>query len=211
VNAAPTYPNVILACSYEGQSSGGELVGADPLASTFYGDILAEELKRKWTIWQIPCPYADFITQQNGEDAPLLFGNGISNSKVYVLDQTNDDGAEIPWRYVTYGFGSDKDAQKFPALGPGRKRWSYLLATITGAGSAVVKFFSNRLDGGTTYTVPGGVTLTTDDFDRERPLNIPGNRVYAEFSSGGIDSEMDLSQLTMVGTRDVYNAIRGGE
>jgi hypothetical protein len=74
-----------------------------------------------------------------------------------------------------------------------------------------VKFFSNRLDATTNYTVPGGMTLTADDFDRERPLNIPGNRVYVEFSSGGIDSEMDLSQLTMIGTKDVFNAIRGRE
>jgi hypothetical protein len=211
VSAAPDFPNVVLMCSYEGQSSGGEVVTADPLASTFYGDVLAEELKRKWSIWQIPCPYADFITQQNGEDAPLLFGNGISNSKIYILDQTNDDSKKIPWRYLTYGFGSDKDVKQSPALGPGRKRWSYLLATVTGAGNAIVKFFSNRLDGGTTYTVPGGMALTTDDFDRERPLNIPGNRVYVEFSSGGVDSEMDLSQLTMIGTKDVYNAIRGRE
>lgn len=210
-NASPSFPNVVLVCSYEGQSSGSEVAGADPLASTFYGDVLAEELRRKWTIQQIPCPYADFITQANGEDAPLLFGNGISNSKIYVLDQTNDDGAEIPWRYLTYGFGSDSDVKKQPALGPGRKRWSYILATITGLSKAAVKFYSNRLDGGTQYTVPGGMTLTADDFDRERPLNIPGNRVYVEFASGGIDSEMDLSQLTMIGTKDTFNAIRGTE
>lgn len=211
VNATPAFPNVVLICCYEGDSSGSELADADPIHKTFYGDILAEELERKWSIWQIPCPYADFITQANGENAPLLFGNGIGNSKIYILDQTNDDGKEIPWRYLTYGFGSDKDVQKAPALGPGRKRWSYLLATVAGAGNAVVKLFSNRLDGGTTYTVPGGMNLTADDFDRERPLNIPGNRVYVEFSSGGLDSTMDLSQVTMIGTKDVYNAIRGRE
>lgn len=209
VNAAPTFPNVVLICSYEGQSSGGEVAGANPLGATFYGDVLAEELKRKWSIWQIPCPYADFITQQNGEDAPLLFGNGINNSKIYILDQTNDDGAEIPWRYLTYGFGSDKDVQKSPALGAGRKRWSYWIGTITGLGSTVMSFFSNRLDSTTNYTTT--VALTADDFDRERPLNIPGNRVYVEYKSGGIDSTMDLSQMIMVGTKDIFNAIRGSE
>src|SRR6185437_8157644 len=199
----------VLICSYEGASTGSAIADADPIHKTFYGDILAEELERKWSIWQIPCPYADFITQANGEDAPLLYGDGIGNSKIYILDQTNDDSKEIPWRYTTYGFGSDKDVQKAPALGSGRKRWSYLIATVIGAGNAVVKFFSNRLDGGTTYTVPGGMDLTADDFDRERPLNIPGTRVYVEFSSGGLDSTMDLSQVVMIGTKDVFNAIRG--
>lgn len=211
INTAPAFPNVILMCSYEGQSSGGAVVGADPVASTFYGDILAEELKRKWTIWQIPCPYADFITQQNGEDAPLLYGNGIGNSKIYTLDQTNDDGAEIPWRYLTYGFGNDKDAKANPTLGPGRKRWSYLLATVTGEGNAIVKFYSNRIDGTVQYSVPGGVAMNVDDEDRNRPLNIPGSRVYTEFSSGGLNSVMDLSQITMVGTKDVFNSITGRE
>jgi hypothetical protein len=210
-NAAPAFPNVVVMCSYEGQSSGGEVVSADPMASTFYGDVLAEELKRKWTIQQIPSPYADFITQANGEDAPLLFGNGIGNSKIYTLDATNDDGAEIPWRYVTYGFGADSDVKKFPALGPGRKRWSYLIARIIGAGSAIVKFWSNRIDGTVQYTVPGGMILTDGDNDRERPLNSAGNRVYVEFSSGGINSTMDLSAMTLVGTKDTYNAIRGAE
>lgn len=209
VNAAPAYPNVVLLCSYEGQASGGEVAAADPLAATFYGDILAEELKRKWSIQQIPCPYADFITQQNGSDAPLLFGNGIGNSKIYTLDATNDDGVEIPWRYTTYGFGNDSDVKKSPALGAGRKRWSYWLGTITGLGKAMLKFYSNRLDSTTQYTVPGGVLLTADDFDRERPLNIPGNRVYVEYSSGGIDTTMDLSQMTMAGTKDTFNAITG--
>jgi hypothetical protein len=209
VNAAPTSPNVILMCSYEGEGSGSELTDASPLAPTFYGDILAEELKRKWTLWQIPCPYADFITQADGEDNPLLFGNGIGNSKIYILDQTNDDGAEIPWRYVTYGFGSDKDAKAAPALGQGRKRWSYLIATITVAINAVVKFYSNQLDGAVTYTIPNGIPTNTGDFDVERPLNVPGNRVFMEVSSGGLDSTMDLSQITMTGTKDVFNSIRG--
>lgn len=209
INAAPTFPNVILMCSYEGEGSGSELTDASPLAPTFYGDILAEELKRKWTLWQIPCPYADFITQANGEDNPLLFGNGISNSKIYTIDQTNDDGAEIPWRYITYGFGADKDSKAAPALGAGRKRWSYLIATITVAINTVVKFYSNQLDGAVTYTVPNGLLTNTGDFDVERPLNIPGNRVFVEFSSGGMDSTIDLSQLTMIGAKDTFNSIRG--
>ena len=209
VNATPAFPNVILKCSYEGASTGSAIADADPIHKTFYGDILAEELERKWSIDQIPCPYADFITQPNGEDAPLLYGNGIGNSKIYILDQTNDDGKEIPWRYTTYGFGSDKDVQKAPALGPVRKRWSFLVLTIVVSVRTAVKLYSNRVDGTTQYTVPNGIQPTAGDNDIERPLNIPGNRVYEEFSSGGLDSTMDLSQVVMIGTKDVFNAIRG--
>jgi len=112
--SASSLPNVVLTCSYEGSDSGADVVADVPVRATFYGEVLVEELKRKWTIRQIPCPYADFITQQNGEDAPLLYGSGVGNSKIYILDQTNDDSKEIPWRYCTYGFGNDKDVQKQP-------------------------------------------------------------------------------------------------
>jgi hypothetical protein len=211
VNAAPTFPNVVLMCSYEGQMSGSDITDAAPVFATQFGNLDTADLRRKWSIQQIPSPYADFITQANGSDNPLLFGNGLSNSKIYALTATNDDGAEIPWRYVTYGFGDETDVQKYPALGAGRKRWSYLLATITGVGNAIVSFFSNRIDSTTNYTVPGGVALAADDFDRERPLNIPGNRVYVEYKSGGLDSQMDLSQMTLIGSKDVYNSLTGKE
>jgi hypothetical protein len=206
-NAAPAFPNVVLICNTVGQGTGGAIADADPIRDTVYGNLIAEELHRKWTLWQIPSPYADFITQQNGSDAPLLFGNGLGNSKIYAVDATNDDGVEIPWRYTTYGFGSDDDAKKMPALGSGRKRWSYLIASITGIGSAVATFYSNRLDAQTKYTTT--MDLTADDFDREQPLNIPGNRVYVEFASGGINTSMDFSQLTMVGSKDTFNSLTG--
>jgi hypothetical protein len=205
-NAAPTYPNVVLMCSYEGQDSGSDVTDAAPVRDTFYGDLLAEELHRKWTLQQIPCPYADFITQANGEDAPLLFGNGISNSKIYILDQTNDDGAEIPWRYVTYGFGNDKDMQKAPLIGTGYKRWSLWRAQILGALKCIINFLPDNID---TPVLPGNsYSLTLDQVAdlRGSAANAFGYQTYVEFKSGGVDSTIDLSMLQMGGKKDTFSA-----
>jgi hypothetical protein len=206
VNAAPTFPNVELMCSYQGSSTGSAIADADPVHKTFYGDILAEELERKWSIQQIPCPYADFITQQNGEDAPLLFCNGIGNSKVYILDQTNDDGAEIPWSYFTYGFGSTKDVDKNPALGSGRKRWSLWRAKMVGAGTAIVKFYQDNIDAAVSTANTYSIALDQTGDLRGSSCNATGYNVYAEVSSGGIGSEIDLSIFNIAGTRDVFSA-----
>jgi len=206
VNAAPTYPNVELMCSYQGSSTGSAITDADPVHKTFYGDILAEELERKWSIQQIPCPYADFITQANGIDAPLLFCNGIGNSKIYILDQTNDDGAEIPWKYTTYGFGSDKDVEKAPALGNGRKRWSLWRAKMVGAGTAIIKMLEDNIDAAVSSRNTYAITLDQTGDLRGSSCNATGSVVYVEISSGGIDSAIDLSIFKMGGTKDVFNA-----
>jgi hypothetical protein len=202
----PPSPNVILMCSYEAQSSGSSIVDADPVAATFYGDLLAEDMKRKWTIWQNPSPYADFITRQNGEDQPLLIGNGLSNSKIYSFSATNDDGIEIPWRYVTYGFGSDSDVKKMPALGTGLKRWSLWRSRMTGAGVALVKMFQEKLDAFVGPRNSYSITLDEGADLRGSASNARGNLVYVDIESGGLDSTIEMSNLMMGGTKDTYNA-----
>jgi hypothetical protein len=213
----PGSQSVILMCSYEAQSSGSSVIDADPLAATFYGDLLAEDMKRKWSIWQIPSPYADFITQQNGEDQPLLIGNGVSNSKIYALAGTNDDGAEIPWRYVTSGFGSDGDVKKMPALGSGLKRWSLWKSRMVGSGSVILKMILETLTPQPTPTNAKGAALATRQntytiqLDQRADLrgsacNARGNIVYVSMESEGVDSTIQVSQFTMGGTKDTYNA-----
>jgi hypothetical protein len=206
VNAAPAFPNVVLMCSYEGQDSGSDVTDAAPVRDTFYGDLLAEELHRKWTIQQIPCPYADFITQADGEDAPLLFGNGLNNSKIYILDQMNDDGAEILWRYTTYGFGNDKDMQKAPLIGAGYKRWALWRAQIRGALACLINFLPDNIDA---PVLPGNAySLTLDQTGdlRGSSCNAFGYQTFVEFKSGGLNSTMELSSLQLGGKKDTFNA-----
>lgn len=202
----PLSPNVILMCSYEAQSSGSRVIDADPVAATFYGDLLAEDMKRKWSIWQIPSPYADFILQQNGEDQPLLIGNGLSNSRIYSLSATNDDGMEIPWRYVTAAFGTESDLKKMPALGSGVKRWALWKSRMVGVGNAIIKIFQEKLDSYVPATNSYSITLDDRADLRGSSSNARGNLVYVNIESGGIDNAIEVSQFTMGGTKDTYNA-----
>lgn len=58
INNNPTSPNVILMCNYQGLDSGGMLKTEPQMHTTMFGTLNAIDMRRKWSIWQIPSPYA---------------------------------------------------------------------------------------------------------------------------------------------------------
>ena len=56
VNANPTSPNVILMCDFKGLDSGEELKQYPQMHTTMFGSLNAIDMRRKWSIWQIPAP-----------------------------------------------------------------------------------------------------------------------------------------------------------
>ena len=67
VNAAPTSPNVILMCNFQGLDSGQELKSEPQMHTTMFGTLNAIDMRRKWSLWQIPAPYANFCAGVNDE------------------------------------------------------------------------------------------------------------------------------------------------
>lgn len=232
-NPAPASPNVILMCNYQGCETGQALKESMQLHTTMFGSLNAVDMRRKWSIWQIPCPYANSVSTAgnvagsfatgavNLLDAEIRFGNGIASSKVYRLDEDlapnvipTDDGAPIQSLYTTYGFVNISKAAQMPLLGSFRKLWTYMTHQISGVGNLAVRLLPNTLLGPADatagyypWTLPGGFTLTDPCTQvREAPLNYAATRTFVEFSTTG---RMNLSNLVMAGRKHPHNVLTG--
>ena len=190
----PTSPNVILMCNYTGCPTGAELEEGSAVHVTMFGDLKTLDMRRKWSLWQIPCPVAEFVPRQDTFTDPLFLCNGKDSSKIYQLvpgaadgsGQNTDDGAAINWSYCTYGFTKAKQGQQVQGLGALRKIWYYLAATMEGIGQVAGKLYSNSLGAAprNTFTIPLPFTLSSpQQNDQERVLEIGGQRLFVEFSA----------------------------
>lgn len=215
----PDSPNVILMLNYTGCPTGEEMANSSEVHITMFGDLKALDMRRKWTLWQIPSPIAEFVPRTDTFSDPLFLCNGTGTAKIYQLipgaadgtGQNTDDGAAINWAYTTYGFTKAKQGQQ-SALGALRKVWYYLAATMEGAGQIACKLYSNSLGAlaRNTFTVPLPFTLTSpQQNDQERVLEIGGQRVFVEFSSIGTGGYAEVGHLILDGEMDKVSPHRG--
>ena len=219
-NVTPVSPNVILMCNYTGCPTGEELAQSSEVHVTMFGDLKALDMRRKWSLWQIPCPIAEFVTRPDTFTAPLFLCNGIASSKIYQFingaadgtGQNTDDGSAINWSYTTYGFVKAKQGQQNPGLGALRKVWYYFAATMEGVGQVAAKLYSNSLGAlaRNTFTVPLPFTLASpQQNDQERVLEIGGQRVFIEFSSVGTGGYAEVGPVMLDGEMDKISPHRG--
>jgi hypothetical protein len=174
------------------------------------GVLTAQDMKRKWTIWQIPSPYADFIYRPDGVDLPLLICNGIGSSKVYQLltSQLSDDGVAINSLYTTYGHMNATKAATIPIFGMHEKRYTVLQATVEGAGTLGVRILPNVINPKYPYSVPGGITLSSPVFnDYFRPLNVKAQRAFIEFSTSAVGSWFHWDKSLLTGKADPWSSL----
>lgn len=215
VNANPTSPNVILMCDFKGLDSGEELKQYPQMHTTMFGSLNAIDMRRKWSIWQIPAPYANFV--QTADDVELYICNGRDNSKVYKLDPTaiDDDGITIDSLYTTAGLPELGKRAQLPQLGKNRVRWGYMTATMESPGNVQTTLYANRLPGPglppvNSWTLPGGITPgqpTNDDI--EAPLNFSATRTFIEFRENDGLGGFSLANLVPYGEKEVWNQFRG--
>lgn len=215
LDAAPTSPNVILMCNYQGLNTFEELINSPEMHTTMFGTLAAVDMKRKWSIWQVKTPYMDFIVRPDKESKPLFVCNGIDSSKIYQFldDQLSDDGVAINSLYTTYGFVNAAKAATLPIFGFHAKRYTVLQVTSYGSGTEKIRVLPNLLDAKYPYTVPGGLALTPKvQEDWFRTLNIRGNRAFLEFSTNAVGEWFNLSKVLLSGKADPYplNATGGG-
>ena len=227
-NPAPTVPNVMLMLNYQGLGTFEELVSSAEMHTTMFGTLAAVDMKRKWTIWQIPSPYMGFITRPDNSQ-PLFICNGIASSKVYQLEETqrSDDGVAINSLYTTYGFVNAAKAATLPIFGFHAKRYTTLQVTTSGSGAEQIRILPNTIGAVNNagvfvpvrypYIVPGvvqtsglvqSIKLVDPSFDDFfRPLNVKGNRAFLEFSTNAVGDYFLLSKILLSGKADPWSSI----
>jgi hypothetical protein len=209
-NPTPTTPNVMFMLNYQGLDTAAELFSSPGVRNTMMGVLAASDMRRKWSIWQIPSPYADFITQQNGVDQILYICNGINSSKIYQLEtsQLSDDGTAISSDYCTYGFVNATKAATVPIFGGHAKRYTVFQVTADGAGIMNVAFLPNTIIPKYPYMIPGGIALSSPaNDDYFRPINVKGNRMFVEFSTDEIGGWMHVDKMLMTGKQDPWSSL----
>ena len=216
VNANPTSPNVILMCNYQGLDTGEALKSEPQMHTTMFGTLNAIDMRRKWSIWQIPSPYANFVAGPNDEEFYIC--NGRGNSKVYKLDPTaeTDDGIIIDSLYTTAGLvGLSKRLQEH-GFGYSRMRWGYMVAGLDAAGNVAVTLYPNRLlgpgdppNGYNSWQLPGGFSPGSPALNNaEASLNFSAVYMFIEFREND-GHGFSLSNLALHAKADPWNKIRG--
>ena len=209
-NPAPTTPNVILVLNYQALGDFKELMASIGTHATMFGSLANPDMRRKWTIWQIPTPYMGLVTRANLLDMPLYFGNGIDSSKIYQLndDQLSDDGVAINGLYTTYGHVNAVKAATLPIFGMHTKRYTVLQANLAGAGNCQVRLIPNDLFARYPYVVPGGITLNSpENDDMFRPVNCKGQRLFLEFSTNAVGAWFQLDKTLLTGKADGWSSL----
>lgn len=206
-NPNPTSPNVVLMCNYLGLETFNDLVGGSGMHVTMFGTLADLDMRRKWTIWQIPSPNGAFLSRADLLDKPIFFCNGISSGKLYSLSstQTTDDGVPINWEYFTYGFTNSAKSKENPLLGFHRKRYTKL--QVTGEGSAALNielFPDDPTNVAGMWNVWNPPVLTSQTLDYVRNLNVAGNRVFLRFSQDDIEASSSISRVILVGNMDLH-------
>jgi hypothetical protein len=219
VNANPTSPNVILVMNYRELNTAAALENLAPMKVTFSGKLVAWDMSRKWSIWTLPTPYADFI-QRPDTSNPLFLCNGIQSSKIYQLldTQLSDDGVAIDSVYTTFGFVKPDQEQMFgPLVGNCRKMYRRLQLTLKGAGLMNLTFLQNVINCYRPRSVPGGITLNVADpnvfnsgqFDLERKIDIACNRMFFQFRMNQVGGKYTLSKMLVRLANDPMSPITG--
>ena len=212
VNAMPTSPNVMLVCDYKGIDSGEQLKTEPQMHTTMFGSLNSIDMRRKWSIWQIPAPYANFVASTDDEEFYIC--NGRATSKVYKLDPTaeTDDGQPIDSLYTTAGLVELSKRAATPGVGSNRMRWGYMVAALESLGNIGVTLYPNRLlgpgyapEGYNSWQLPGGFAPGSPALnDAEAPLNFAATRTYVEFREND-GHAFTLSNLMLHAKRGISN------
>lgn len=182
-DASPSSPNVVLMCSYLTMAPGAT-ISQNPgvIVSAFTGKLLQRDGNRKWAIWTIASPYADWIQRADGNEQVWFSGNGnISQMAVNVF---TDLGAPILEAYRTYDF-SDLESEQMLQLGSVRKLYPYGSILLEGVGSFLLSLYPETVQTPYVVNYPALPLNNPATDDTNIPMNTSGNRMFVQITTDG--------------------------
>lgn len=130
-----TQPNLIFVLDYRELMTAAQIASSGPIHIGLSGKMIASDLTRKWTRWNIPALCGEIIRRPNKVDQLQVGVFGADNLYWFDPEKLTDDdlGGMVPY-YVTYFFINHEMEQALN-LGSHRKLIKKLLAFVSGVGN----------------------------------------------------------------------------
>lgn len=215
-----TAPNVVLVLDYRGLDSAYAISNSPPYRN-FGGQVIAQEISRKWTRWSLSLNCAEIMARAAGA-YEICFGSGngvepgttFTAGNAYQLDATkltdDDYGQIVPYRFTHFFPTPQSRAQM--RLGAHRVMASYFTMLISGTGLTQVTPVVNTLQNAFP-NLPQYPLDANQNFDYEWDIDVTGERIAFKVGSvpnvGQTDNGFTLQDLTVTLKKDPWSPIRG--
>jgi hypothetical protein len=208
VNANPTSPNCVLMCNYRELNSGAALATTGPIRSTFTGRLMSPEPARKWSFWNMYCPYSDFISRANNQ-WPQFFCTGYNDQKIFQLlaSQLSDDGNAINSFWISYGFVKPEAADA-KGLGLFRMEFPYFTVLAIGSGTLNSYVYPESPFNQPYVLDPTPLPAITQG-DLEIGVNIKGQRFFVRVGTSAVGNAFRCSKMVVPLIPDTWSPVRG--
>lgn len=208
VNNNPTSPNVILMCNYRELNTGAAMAATGPVRSTYTGRLMSPEPARKWSFWNIQCPYSDYIDRANNQ-WPQWFCSGYNDNKIFQLfqSQLSDDGQAINSFTITYGFVKP-EMQDAKGMGLFRMEFPYFTILATGVGT-LNPYVYPESPLNQPYVLEPQPLPSISQGDLEIGVNIKGQRFFIRVGTNAVGAAFRCSKMVVPLIADPWSPIRG--
>lgn len=197
---------------------GESIATMPPVRISFTGKMIASDLTRKWTRWNINAYCGEMMYTPGFSSPQMTFGGGFggtgTGANVYTLDSTkysDDDAGIIPSYYTTYFFVSHEMEQALQ-LGSRRKEFDYIMAFVGGVGT--ISFTPLVCSLTNPQAATPNFALTMDPkFDIETDINVITTRCAFKIAPsplvGQTDAYFSLQKLVVMMKKAPWQPVRG--
>ena len=195
-----TAPNQFYVLDYREIDTAYQLEQAPSIHISFTGKMIASDLARKWTIWNIAANCGAMLARAgNSTQFCMGAGNGVTPGteagfgNVYYLDPaklTDDDYGGMSPFYVMYFFLS-RDTEQALGVGSMRKLYKRVSEFISGVGNLTITPYAAALTN--PWPSPPSVQLSatpTEDF--YHGINVSTERMAVKFAVTPLEGETDV-------------------
>jgi hypothetical protein len=169
---------------------------------------MSPEPARKWSFWNISCPYSDFISRNNNQ-WPQWFCTGYADNKLFALQASvlSDDGNAINSFWISYGFVKPEMADA-KGLGLFRMEFPYFTVLATGSGQLNTYVYPESPFNRPYVLDPQTLPAITQG-DLEIGVNIKGQRFFVRVGTNAVGAGYRLSKMVVPLMPDTWSPIRG--
>lgn len=205
-----TTPDQIYVLDYRELDTAYEIGKGDTIHISFTGKMIASDLARKWTVWNLAANHAD-IVQRFGNTSHFCIGGPYGNIHYFdAAKLTDDDYGQIASFYVTYFF-INHEAEMQLGVGSHRKLYTYLTAYVSGTGNLLVTPLTDSIFISASPTLSYQLPFSAGN-DLEWMLNVTAERVAFKFQSfpvTGTDNGFNLQKMVVKLREDPWMPVRG--